>query len=253
MPAPTAASATNRRKATTDKLAARKRAPIACQFCRLRKTRCDGIKPVCGFCKHHEAQCVWGVATDEIASTPAEKEILQRLDELKDLLSDARQAAPHVAEPQYSTPTPQTQERPATPITAASQNTTLDPLANLASPFTHTQCEKVLAWPIFQSVVNPNDLAVESFVLECDNSVAFEDTMSTTSPETFSDAPVAGLDIQTDQVLPLCRKFLEHVHPRNPMLDEAQLIRYAKHVAEYGLDWDGPSCLVVCKLSYVMF
>jgi hypothetical protein len=246
MPAPTAASATNRRKATTDKLAPRKRAPIACQFCRLRKTKCDGVKPVCSFCEHHQAQCIWGVATDEIASTPAEKEILQRLDELKDLLSDVRQTASNIAEPHYSTSTPQTQ-RPATPITAASQNTTLDPLANLASPFTHTRCEKVLAWPIFHSVVDPNDVAIESFVLECDNSVVLEDDMSISPSETCLDAQVAGLGVRTDQLLPLCRKFLDHVHPRNPMLDEVQLIRYAEHVAECGLEWDGPSCLVVCR------
>src|SRR6185436_16267787 len=37
----------------------RKRAMAACQFCRLRKTKCDNVRPVCGSCRHHLARCVY--------------------------------------------------------------------------------------------------------------------------------------------------------------------------------------------------
>ncbi|PYI01403.1 nitrogen assimilation transcription factor NirA [Aspergillus sclerotiicarbonarius CBS 121057] len=35
--------------------------PRACQFCRVRKIRCDNAKPICGSCQRHDRQCVYVV------------------------------------------------------------------------------------------------------------------------------------------------------------------------------------------------
>ncbi|EHA21656.1 hypothetical protein ASPNIDRAFT_183566, partial [Aspergillus niger ATCC 1015] len=35
--------------------------PRACQFCRVRKIRCDNEKPTCGSCQRHDRQCVYVV------------------------------------------------------------------------------------------------------------------------------------------------------------------------------------------------
>ena len=51
--------------------------------------------------------------------------------------------------------------------------------------------------------------------------------------------------VQDHLFLPLCRKFLDLVHIRTPILDEDELMRYAKRDLEHGVQWDGPSCLVV--------
>ena len=53
-------------------------------------------------------------------------------------------------------------------------------------------------------------------------------------------------EFRMSRVVPLCHKFLAHVHSRNPILDEMQLLQYAEHVVVHGLEWDGLSCLVVC-------
>lgn len=37
----------------------RKRAVTACQSCRLRKTKCDNVRPACGFCSNNGAQCIY--------------------------------------------------------------------------------------------------------------------------------------------------------------------------------------------------
>lgn len=248
MPATNAASSTRRRQ-LSDKLTQRKRAPIACQFCRLRKTKCDGVKPICGFCQHHSAQCIWGVATDLTESTSTEKEILRRLDELKELLSGPENAESPAIDDQQTSSTTQTQDRPACPITAASM-TNIHPLDVDASPFAHTRCESILNWPIFYGIIDPADVAVESFPVECGRTFELQVDSVAISPSPAR-APKynSGLVIQDELFVPLCRKFLDHVHPRNPILDDAQLIQHAKRVAEHGLEWDAPSCLVVCEES----
>uniref|UniRef100_A0A060T6K7 ARAD1C20900p n=1 Tax=Blastobotrys adeninivorans TaxID=409370 RepID=A0A060T6K7_BLAAD len=37
----------------------KKRLNVACEICRLRKTKCDGVRPSCAFCKNIGAECVY--------------------------------------------------------------------------------------------------------------------------------------------------------------------------------------------------
>lgn len=38
----------------------RRRTPLACDECRDRKRKCDGVKPVCGACRRRSiTACVW--------------------------------------------------------------------------------------------------------------------------------------------------------------------------------------------------
>jgi len=235
-------SSTTRRRPTTEKLTQRKRAPIACQFCRLRKTKCDGIRPVCGFCQHHDAQCLWGPTVEDDGATPTEREILRRLDELKGLLAESKPTLPAI-EDTGSALNSRTQERPASPTTAASHNSHLSISSVAASPFYHTRCESILAWPVFRNVVNATDLAVESFVLESEMEPQAADQPASTTLS--RNRQHSGQGIQEDLFVPLCRKFLAHVHPRNPILDQTELMRHARKATEHGIGWDGPSCLVV--------
>lgn len=39
--------------------APRKRSVTACNFCRLRKVKCDNTRPVCSFCIRHSVDCVY--------------------------------------------------------------------------------------------------------------------------------------------------------------------------------------------------
>lgn len=221
------------RKRSADGLSRRKRAPVACQFCRLRKTRCDGVRPVCGFCQHHDAQCVWGPTTDSVEGTPIEQSILQQLGEIKDMFRDTR--------------APSMQEIASPPSATASHMATSSSSAATTNPFAHTRCESVLAWPIFSGVVNSEDANVESFVLECEKLEPFEDAEALHRSTMATSPHRAGMGIPEERVVVLCHKFLVHVHARNPILDANHLIQYARRVAEHGAQWDSPSCLVVCQ------
>jgi hypothetical protein len=43
----------------------RRRAASACQTCRMRKTKCDNQRPICGFCQQSRGRCVY---TDKAAT-----------------------------------------------------------------------------------------------------------------------------------------------------------------------------------------
>ncbi|KAH7403009.1 hypothetical protein BKA64DRAFT_573463 [Cadophora sp. MPI-SDFR-AT-0126] len=49
---------------------ARVRAPVACTACRGRKTKCDGLRPTCGYCEKTNAKCTYDTY-DNAASHPA--------------------------------------------------------------------------------------------------------------------------------------------------------------------------------------
>lgn len=43
-----------------DKKTKRRRVALACEGCRQRKTRCDGVQPTCGICQKRKIPCVYG-------------------------------------------------------------------------------------------------------------------------------------------------------------------------------------------------
>ncbi|KAJ5802786.1 uncharacterized protein N7503_005236 [Penicillium pulvis] len=63
----------------------RKRAKLACEFCRYRKRKCDGERPTCAFCASAGAQCEYKDGPNEKDVDPS-VEILQRLDQLENLV-----------------------------------------------------------------------------------------------------------------------------------------------------------------------
>ncbi|KAI3115044.1 transcriptional regulator family: Fungal Specific TF [Penicillium roqueforti] len=72
----------------------RKRASIACNFCRHRKRKCDGQKPTCGLCTDAGAQCVYQ-ESDRVQDIPAE--ILLRLTHLETLIEQQKDAITELA------------------------------------------------------------------------------------------------------------------------------------------------------------
>lgn len=48
----------------------------------------------------------------------------------------------------------------------------------------------------------------------------------------------------------LVETFLEQVHTKNPILDISSLRQHTTHVLNHGLGWDGPTCLVVRRVSH---
>lgn len=105
------------------------------------------------------------------------------------------------------------------------------------------RCESMLRWPIFEGIIPEDDARIESFILEFGTDMT-DDGLDQPS----NSSALNGSGIQEDAFAPLCRKFLTHVHPRNPILESNELIAHAKQATEYGIKWDAPSCLVVRAL-----
>ena len=68
----------------TRKKAVRKRAALACEECRVRKRRCDGVIPVCGGCTRRRSTCVYSSKVEARAwQTSTIQSLRSRLEELE--------------------------------------------------------------------------------------------------------------------------------------------------------------------------
>ncbi|KAF2176434.1 hypothetical protein K469DRAFT_678604 [Zopfia rhizophila CBS 207.26] len=232
-------------RATTAKFTHRKRAVAACQFCRLRKTKCDNVRPVCGFCRHHKAQCIWGDRLEDRSQyDDADREILERLDEIKLLLhSTWPPSLPFLPGQAHPNATLLQDVLPTSPASVAVHGGSHLPCGGpRLSPYTAACSESLLKWPVFEGVISVSDARIDSFLLESD---------AEPNADEHDPAPIVAQGIQEEDFVHLCRKFLTNVHLRNPILEGDELNEYAKHAAENGLKWDAASCLVLlaCALA----
>jgi hypothetical protein len=195
----------------------RKRANTACQVCRARRTKCDNKKPSCSFCERVGAKCI-SSPTDLSAFDPASLKILERLDELEDRLLSQQSSQSH--QPRQDSLLPDG----TTPIQTGSQF--------------HVLCISlvdVLAWPIFESRFDAH-LDTKSLLRRIPlDAVA--------SPSSDSYTSVGELD--SNNGLKLLDAFLQHVHIKNPILDEASVRQMVHRTNFDGLGWDAESCLVL--------
>ena len=236
----------------------RKRAAIACSFCRLRKTRCDNARPRCGACCHHDATCIYDEG-DEVSRPGDERhsDLVQRLDEIKECLQQMQRAggspAAHGSASQNGRDLP-----PRIPTPAGPNDTTMGVRNELdeaggavnpyASPYRAARCEAVCRWPIFDGWIDESAKTIESFLHQATVLVPdanCEDSHDSRLSPTNVRSAVATSEIDLRDIIPLCRSFLGHVHFRNPILDPRKLIQSAKQVAQNGFEWDTRSCLVV--------
>ncbi|KAK1724247.1 uncharacterized protein BDZ83DRAFT_579008 [Colletotrichum acutatum] len=255
---------------TATHLTRRKRAATACQFCRLRKTKCDNVHPVCGFCRHHHATCVYGDEEEDeeereklVNAAQAQDEgiaslaILERLDEIKHLLQRTR--SPSKDQPalvEAEGPQAGTHQTDRTDIHQHGNNS--EPYGYFIEDhdqhreessrtlYSALRCESMLRWPVFEGIVPEDDARIESFILEFGTDMTDDGLIQSSNSLTLN-----GSGIQEDAFVPLCRKFLTHVHPRNPILEGNELLAHAKQATEYGIKWDSPSCIVLlaCALA----
>lgn len=105
----------------------------------------------------------------------------------------------------------------------------------------HLNAESLLHWPKIIEIIG-RPVVERSFLLEC-----------TSTPSSAPEPQSSQYGIHEDDYLPLCRRFLDQVHVRSPILEPRDLEQYAKEVTENGLKWDNKSCLVVCYLRFAAF
>ena len=251
-----------KRSRTTTDYTHRKRVPVACQFCRLRKVKCDNARPSCGYCLRQHARCVYGEndspqppspVSQDAESEGSDQKILARLDEIKDMIGRL-QAAPSAASGTCSTASPQTTSNyqgisqgaiQSPPIEASNSQVSGDCARRLrlnTSLFMAFRCESILKWPVLRDIVPEKDAQLDSFLLVPEQS----DGSFGGDGGNRHNVEITGL-LQDGGLTRLCQRFLTLFHPRNPILDGQQLMRFAKIADEDGLRWDSASCLVVSQ------
>lgn len=226
----------------------RSRAQVACRLCRERKTRCDNRRPTCGYCSFQGVKCDYpDGSTRDLPPDASNNAILERvnhavalLEELKNGRDGQDQSYPTVSTLPPITAPHETQplgdQTARTNIPGAESPFTDDGFGQLEVPEAAARtsaCESILRWPALDGLVR--DRSAMSFALEA----TFNDTRHTRQQ---------GLVlVQQDYILPLCRKFLELIHFKNPILDVSEFSQYARNAAEYGPGWDEAGCLVVSR------
>ncbi|KAI2462978.1 vegetative cell wall protein gp1 [Annulohypoxylon bovei var. microspora] len=226
----------------------RKRAVAACQQCRIRKTKCDNARPVCGFCQKNQDQCIYpdGGPSDYSTFDPASLAILDRINHVVNLLETGSPTEPgEIRQGRSPASLPN-----HTPLNATATSISQQPiceddeLPRLDDPefaAATCSCESILQWPIFNAAA-PN---VRPFIFEPGGGM-----------DPFSDSRVLesgrlGRGVQEDDFIPLSKKFLAYVHVKNPILDLTDFRAHVKEASENGIRWDSQSCLVLitCALA----
>ncbi|KAL2842960.1 hypothetical protein BJY01DRAFT_198972 [Aspergillus pseudoustus] len=148
----------------------RRRATIACQICRLRKTRCNGARPKCQLCTDLDAECVYrepGIKLDA-----GDKLIIERLTRIEGLLQSS--LAAQNAHLQLSSTSPATSndtnlgsddaaaKSSSNTLSVTGKTTTIVGLGSWANPPTSistmpkvhtTPALNLLNWPLIRDLV----------------------------------------------------------------------------------------------------
>ncbi|KAL2841018.1 hypothetical protein BJY01DRAFT_217930 [Aspergillus pseudoustus] len=198
---------------------ARKRAVTACQVCRARRTKCDQKKPRCSFCESTGAECVSEPAGLS-SFDPASIAILERLDGL-DRKLDSIQREKITAETQT----------PANPSPVSNQDAISPTQIPLAENLLPGRLEAVLAWPIFQG---------SAFPLPTDRELLTPGPRLPIAPQ-----PILGDELNASATQEYLHIFFNHVHIKNPVLEEGYTRRLVRRISIEGPGWDAESCLAL--------
>jgi hypothetical protein len=205
----------------------RKRAVVACQVCRARRTKCDQKRPVCSFCESVGAECLTDPAQLSTFD-PASLVIIERLDSLE------RKFHFLTASSHPPQPVPIPLERQLADQSHRSFKNT-SPVK--ASKFISENLDAVLKWPIFQDSIaftKPRPARRDSYI----RSPASQGSVQTPSPM-FRD------ELQPAPCTKWLDTFFSQVHIKNPILNEQNVRRTVRKVCLDGIGWDAESCLTL--------
>ncbi|KIW35701.1 uncharacterized protein PV07_02385 [Cladophialophora immunda] len=251
----------------------RKRAFVACQTCRARKTKCDNTRPTCGSCRQLGSTCNFPDPNLEQASfDPASLTILDRLNYLIGIVeSEQKGRMPGDSNPAaerqstdpmifgsvpestetYFTPDPGTSETPhadVSNIRSTLRTSTTGNVDGVSLPrIFHGSSEDILDWSVLHS--NYGREQIEKLIFDETLHSDFESGRHATSPSAVSLDPrnqsSLGRGIREEDVRDLVERFLANVHTKNPIFESNVLREIARPVASEGLGWDARTCLVL--------
>ncbi|KAL0941336.1 C6 zinc finger domain-containing protein [Colletotrichum truncatum] len=220
-PEPPTTKASTRPSARGTAFYQRKRAVRACQVCRARRTKCDNLKPSCSFCLKVGATCIQS-PIDLSSFDPASLKILERLDDLEELMRSVSVDGPSNKTRVVEGPVERRLEEPPQ----------VGPPIELGM-ILPSKPEDIMGWTIFQSLGN---------VIDRDETALSADHGSVIAS---SPASVLGALEEPRQVNGLLDSFFNYVHVKNPILDETATRKMVSNTVMQGVDWSSESCLTL--------
>ncbi|KAG7413821.1 hypothetical protein Forpe1208_v008237 [Fusarium oxysporum f. sp. rapae] len=232
----------------------RKRAIAACRICRVKKVKCNNVRPVCGSCMASQSTCIYeGPEEDHSSFDPASIAILERLNQVLESVGDI----PGLIKTSVETAVKNTAlpPSPASRIThgvdAFSDGHELSS-DDLIAPAAILSVESVLSWPILAGIAAPNHILGALSDTGADGGHAASLSNRIDNLFTANTAPLTNTGDEKE-IPRLVRQFLQHVHPVNPILDVDAIYSHSLRVSETGITWDGESCIVLiaCALGCI--
>ena len=105
-------------------------------------------------------------------------------------------------------------------------------------------CESILSWACFEDM--PHVQEIKSFPFQSRNAFGSIDNAETLDVDLQASTPLISYQGINEADMPrLCHKFSTIVLLRNPIMDAEVFQSYVTRVIRHGLDWDGPTTIVV--------
>jgi hypothetical protein len=222
----------------------RKRAVTACQVCRARRTKCDNLKPSCSFCLKVGAKCVQS-SVDLSSYDPASLQILQRLDDLEQLVRGIG-TSENTTETTDKVPIPnQDRSNSSIPSTSSNEEDRQRTLNDCSTVELYsTSLDRLLDWESLKSLRGlrqPNER-----MYPCTGSNMMQTTTTTTPMSSHE-------ELEPQRTKTLLDNFFNYVHVKNPVLDEQRTRQTVSRVCMHGIDWSPEACLtlLVCALGTI--
>ncbi|KAL6240258.1 hypothetical protein RBB50_012824 [Rhinocladiella similis] len=210
----------------------------ACQPCRMRKVKCDRVRPVCYICKSAGTECHYlSEESNDLTLEVATERVLDRLEKLQTDLDSLARTTHDQATRTLSTSSQR--------LVQGADFSPLEPSRDfLQIPPHRTSADSVLCWEIFENRYGPNALIGALFPSDQTTINREEDVFAPSAP--FKPVPEERIPYLIDN-------FLQNVHTKNPVLNVERLVKEGRKAAQQGLGWDAWSCLVLlaCALGSV--
>ena len=238
----------------------RKRVAVACEVCRLRKTKCDAKRP-CGFCTDAGVECIYRSSNAAETKQSSAAEILSRIEERLERVEYA--LVPPIAAISESTGTPASQRLTSVDISLSSRRReshgTDDPRRYfqhvMSAPqfdfsFRQTTGEAVTARPSILSFTAPSYLNFESW----DESATFYDDEMAAEENFFALGESCRdqfIDTNIRTVWQLQQAFVFHFLQWMPLLDLNTLVQHVNIAQADNFSLSNPStCL--CMFAFAI-
>ena len=200
----------------------RKKTTSACQVCRARRTKCDNARP-CASCQANGYECVSSDSPRTDTWDPATMRILERMDHLQNQMTEMSRSL-------------------ATSLQTGSSTASMTPQSS-SPPHVFTSdnlypqnLEAVLQWTPLRQLENVSAAANGS-------------ERSKFPPRTGEITRSQNPDLEYSTCRRLLDAFFAHVHPKNPILDEATVQASVKKACFDGFSWDTEHAVLLAVLA----